>query len=167
MVEKHIFLHPPMVWEPFFNREYGITDFNVVSKAYDIIREVGVCVGHHRQVANEYVDAPEPLYYDVVDVARQQYQNLFAEALRVFGTHIRECIPFGKEFFFMKDADVYDSTIKLVLCKDEQGHNRRCTIDELKAECLKVPNCAGFNSNGYLKSYIRKGETTGVGLCGE
>ena len=115
-----------------------------------------------QQVANEYVGAPEPFYYDVVDVTRQQYQNLFAEALRVFGAHIRECIPFGKEFFFMKDADVYDSTIKLVLCKDEQGHNRRCTIDELKEECLKVPNCAGFNSNGYLKSYIRKGETTGA-----
>ena len=47
MVETHIYPHPPMVWEPFFNREYGITDFNVVSKAYDIIREVGVCVGHH------------------------------------------------------------------------------------------------------------------------
>ena len=112
-------------------------------------------------MAEEYENAPEPFYYDVVDVARQQYQNLFAEALRMFGTHIRECIPFGNAFKFMKDADVYDSTIKLVLCKDEAGKNRRCTIDELKAECLQLPNCAGFNSNGYLKSYIRKGETTG------
>ena len=31
-----------MVWEPFFNREYSITDFDVVSKAYDIMREVVV-----------------------------------------------------------------------------------------------------------------------------
>ena len=114
-------------------------------------------------MANEYVGAPEPFYYDVVDVTRQQYQNLFAEALRVFGAHIRECIPFGKEFFFMKDADVYDSTIKLVLCKDEQGHNRRCTIDELKEECLKMPTCAGFNSNGEIKSAVNKGETKSVG----
>ena len=113
-------------------------------------------------MANEYVGAPEPFYYDVVDVTRQQYQNLFAEALRVFGAHIRECIPFGREFAVMKDSNVHESTIKQVVCKDEQGHNRRCTIDELKEECLKVPNCAGFNSNGYLKSYIRKGETTHI-----
>ena len=36
-----------MVWEPFFNREYSITDFDVVSKAYDIIREVVVVTANH------------------------------------------------------------------------------------------------------------------------
>ena len=116
-----------------------------------------------QQVANEYVDAPEPFYYDVVDVTRQQYQNLFAEALRVFGAHIRECIPFGREFAVMKDSNVHESTIKLVVCKDEQGHDRRCTVDELKEECLKMPNCAGFNSNGEIKSAVNKGETKSVG----
>lgn len=95
-----------------------------------------------------------------MDVVRQQYQNLFAEALRLFGTHIRECMPFTDEFTFMKDADVYDSIIGKVVCKDETGTKRPCTIDEIKAECIKYPNCAAFNSNGVLKSFIRKGETT-------
>ena len=114
-----------------------------------------------QQVANEYVGAPEPFYYDVVDVARQQYQNLFAEALRVFGAHIRECIPFGKEFFFMKDADVYDSTIKLVLCKDEQGHDRRCTVDELKAHLRGLQQQRGDQERGEQ----RRDEECGLVVC--
>ena len=60
MVEKHIFLHPPMVWEPFFNREYDNTDFDVVSKGYDIIREVGVCVGHHNRWPTNMSARPNP-----------------------------------------------------------------------------------------------------------
>ena len=49
-----------MVWEPFFNREYGITDFDVVSKGYDIIREVGVCVGHHNRWLTSMSARPNP-----------------------------------------------------------------------------------------------------------
>lgn len=104
-------------------------------------------------------NAPEPFYYDLVDVTRQQYQNLFAEVLRLFGTRIRECMPFIDEFDFIKDADVYDSIIDVVRCKDG-SQDRECTIEEIQKECVKRSNCAAFNSNGYLKSFIRKGERT-------
>ena len=70
-------------------------------------------------------------------------------------------MPFIDEYSFMKDADVYDSIIKLVTCTDEQGKRRQCTIEEIQKECTALPNCAAFNSNGYLKSFIRKGERTG------
>jgi hypothetical protein len=56
----------------------------------------------------------------------------------------------------MKDADMFDSVIKLVVCYDESGMKRSCSIDEIQKECDSLPNCAAFNSNGYLKSYIRK-----------
>lgn len=105
------------------------------------------------------VNPPEPFLYDLVDVTRQHYQNLFAEMLRLFGTHVRECMPFTEEFQLLKDADVYDSIIDVVKCSDN-GHRRECTIEEIKQECVKRPNCAAFNSNGYLKSFIRKGERT-------
>ena len=70
-------------------------------------------------------------------------------------------MPFIDEYTYMKDADVYDSIIKLVTCQDEQGQKRPCTIEEIQKECTALPNCAAFNSNGYLKSFIRKGEKTG------
>lgn len=62
-------------------------------------------------------------------------------------------------FEFVKDADVYDSIVDVVRCSDGQ-HFRPCTIEEIQKECVKHPNCAAFNSNGYLKSFIRKGERT-------
>ena len=114
------------------------------------------------QVARSFKNASEPFIYDLVDFTRQQYQNLFAEVLRLFGTHIRDCMPFIDEYSFMKDADVYDSIIKLVKCTDEKGERRQCTIEEIQKECTALPNCAAFNSNGYLKSFIRKGERTGI-----
>ena len=49
-----------MVWEPFFNREYDNTDFDVVSKGYDIIREVGVRVGHHPRWLTSMSTRPNP-----------------------------------------------------------------------------------------------------------
>lgn len=143
-----------MVWEPFYNREYSVTDFNDISYAYDTFRKV----------AQDLPNPSEPFLYDLVDMTRQQYQNLFAEALRLFGTHIRDCIPFVDEYTFMKDADVYDSIIKQVTCYDEQGKKRECTIEEIQKECSALPNCAAFNSNGYLKSFIRKGERTGMNV---
>ena len=38
--EVHIYPHPPMVWEPFYNREYSVTDLDDVSAAYRLIMEV-------------------------------------------------------------------------------------------------------------------------------
>lgn len=29
-----------MVWEPFYNREYSVTDFNDINRAYNLIRKV-------------------------------------------------------------------------------------------------------------------------------
>ena len=151
-----------MVWEPFYNREYSVTDFNDINRAYSLIRKVSSFLSFfYHKVAAKYPKLPEPFYYDLVDITRQEYQNLFAETLRLFGTHIRDCMPFTDEYTFMKDADVYDSIIKLVTCQDEQGQKRPCTIEEIQKECTALPNCAAFNSNGYLKSFIRKGEKTG------
>ena len=39
-LEVHIYPHPPMVWEPFYNREYSVTDLDDVSAAYRLIMEV-------------------------------------------------------------------------------------------------------------------------------
>ena len=40
VLEVHIYPHPPMVWEPFYNREYSVTDMGAIATAYHIIVQV-------------------------------------------------------------------------------------------------------------------------------
>ena len=106
------------------------------------------------QYASEHTDLSEPLQYDFVDVTREYYQNAFSELLEIFSTHFRTCLPLTKEYIVHKDCESVQNNIKRVVCKDETGAARKCTVEELMNECNALPNCAGFNSNGYLKTSI-------------
>ena len=151
-----------MVWEPFYNREYSVTDFNDINRAYSLIRKVSSFLSFfYHKVAAKYPKLPEPFYYDLVDITRQQYQNTFSEVLRVFARAIRRCTPYINEYDVYENTDSMGSDIRHQDCQDEQGKKRVCTIDELKEYCNAMEDCSGFNSNGYLKSFIRKGEKTG------
>ena len=39
-IEEHIYPHPPMVWEPFYNREYSVTDLDDIADAYHLMVKV-------------------------------------------------------------------------------------------------------------------------------
>ena len=115
----------------------------------------------------EHAEYPETLAYDIVDVTRQYYQNTFAEVLRVFSSVIDTCYPYINEYDYYKDTDSGGNDIKHQDCKDENGTNRPCTIDELQGYCNAIPTCAGFNSNGWLKAAARKGgsQSRVCGMC--
>ena len=109
---------------------------------------------HYVQFALKHSDLSEPLQYDFVDVTREYYQNTFSELLEIFSTHFRTCLPLTKEYIVHKDCESVQNNIKRIVCKDETGASRKCTVEELMDECNALPHCAGFNSNGYLKTSI-------------
>ena len=94
--------------------------------------------------------------YDLVDITRQQYQDLFAYLLPIYRNYTSfDCFNVTMEY--NKEIDFGDrGVIDKPVCKDSQGHAHDCTLEELQAICNTSEYCIAIGSSGTL--YRRNGQ---------
>ena len=96
-----------------------------------------------------------PFIYDLVDITRQQHQDLFAYLLPLYRNYTElDCYPYQNEYKTCPDNGFY-SIMDSPTCQDEQGQVRPCTLNELKEICNSSPYCIAIGSSNTL--YRRNG----------
>lgn len=94
--------------------------------------------------------------YDLVDITRQQYQDLFAYLLPIYRNYTSfDC--FDVSTTYEQEVDFGErSVIMKPICKDTQGTPRNCSMEELQAICNTSEYCIAIGQSGTL--YRRNGQ---------